>query len=127
MTGAAGGGSLHGCAVLVIEDEFYQARETHQTLERAGAQVIGPFASDDGLEELLDRQPVDLVLLDINLGEGPSFDAAYLLRAKGIPFVIVTGYDAAALPQDLAQVPAIAKPVDAGTLVAHLNGVIAVR
>lgn len=127
MNSAGGNGSLHGCAVLVIEDEFFQARETRQTLEQAGAQVIGPFASGDGLEALLDRQAVDLALIDINLGEGPSFDAAYLLRARGIPFVIVTGYDAAAMPQDLADVPAIAKPVDSARLMMHLNGVFASR
>ena len=65
---------------------------------------------------------IDAALIDINLGQGLSFDFARQLREKGIPFVFLTGYDAAILPEDLADAACISKPADRARVLALLAG-----
>src|SRR3546814_983738 len=36
---------LAGCSVLVIEDNFFLAEDARDTLERAGATVLGPVSN----------------------------------------------------------------------------------
>ena len=62
--------------------------------------------------------PIDVVLIDINLGHGLSFDFARTLKAQTIPFVFLTGYDAAMLPEDLATSAYLSKPADAARVAA---------
>jgi DNA-binding LytR/AlgR family response regulator len=49
----------------------------------------------------------------VNLGQGPSFEPALELLARGVPVVLVTGYDAKVIPAELAKLPYLQKPVDA--------------
>ena len=39
--------SPSGAAVLVVEDEYYLAREMADHIERVGGSVIGPFATTE--------------------------------------------------------------------------------
>ena len=59
--------SLKGLRVLVAEDEFAIAMFLVDYLELKGAQVVGP-AGDQALGRLVDEHPIDVALLDINLG-----------------------------------------------------------
>jgi DNA-binding response OmpR family regulator len=102
---------LQGKRILVLEDDYYLARDEKALLESAGAAVVGPFGSGFGRAELPDKGEVDAALVDINLGSGPSFDAARALSDQEIPFVFVTGYDAGVIPEDLSHVQRIEKPV----------------
>lgn len=113
-------GSLAGKRILVLEDDFYLADDEKALLEEAGAEVVGPFGSRTSMTELDKALPVDGALVDINLGNGPSFAFAHSLRERGIPFVFVTGYDAAVIPAELADMPRIEKPVRPRSLVAAL-------
>ena len=99
--------------VLVLEDDYYLADDARRTLEDAGARVMGPFFDpDEAVRGAEERQP-SCALLDINLGEGPSFVAAERLRAHGVPIIFVTGYDAETIPPALQDVPRLQKPIDA--------------
>lgn len=107
---------LTGRRVLVLEDLFYLAMDVRSILQKAGADVIGPFATAKEAMSGLEQQSPDCALLDVNLGEGASFDVARALRTRGTPFVFFTGYDASALPPEFADVPRLEKPVDARRL-----------
>ncbi|HYW16724.1 MAG TPA: response regulator [Allosphingosinicella sp.] len=108
---------LSGTKILVIEDEFYLAMDIKEALERAGGQVRGPFAdAGDGLAEL-ERERPDCAIVDINLGNGPSFEIAEELQRWGVPFLFLTGYDAPAIPPGLADIERLEKPADSGTVV----------
>jgi CheY-like chemotaxis protein len=104
--------TLSGCQVLIVEDDYYQAHDYKQLLEEAGATVVGVTASVPDLDSLLARVSIDVGLIDINLGGSLSLDFARGLRERAIPFMFVTGYDAAMLPDDLSDVPCISKPAD---------------
>jgi len=103
---------LAGACILVVEDEFYLAAELKETLELAGGNVLGPCSHAGAVSQVLDRTIPDCAIVDINLGTGPSFDTAKNLLARGIPFVFLTGYDAASIPSQLAHVERFAKPVE---------------
>ena len=60
--------------------------------------------------ELTERRP-DAVVLDVNLGRGPSFKLAEMLKDRGIPFVFVSGYDEAVIPAEFNDIDFLEKPV----------------
>lgn len=113
--------SFAGHRVLVVEDIFYLAMEVKTVLESAGAEVVGPFAtSETALQSIKQRMP-SCALLDVNLGEGASFDLARILRMRGVPFLFFTGYDRTALPPEFADVDRLEKPVTPARLLQALG------
>lgn len=109
---------LEGLRVLVIEDDYYIATDEQQALQDAGAVVIGPYAQ--AADAMASEGPVDCAVVDINLGRGPSFEAAATLRGRSIPFLFTTGYDAGAIPREFADVPRLEKPIREADLVAAI-------
>ncbi len=107
---------LLGRTIHLVEDDFCQARDAQQALLHAGASVIGPFGdSVTALRCIASREP-SCAILDIRLNDGVRFGVAAALKDKGIPFVFVTGLEATDIPEDLASVPVLQKPVDFRTL-----------
>ena len=115
---------LAGRRIVIVEDDYFQAEDSRLLLERAGAQIVAIAASTPDLAELLAKGSVDAGLLDINLGQSHSLDFARALRDHAIPFVFLTGYDAAMLPEDLAGRPCISKPADADKIVTELRNLM---
>ena len=115
---------LEGRRILLVEDEYFQARELKEMLEDIGAEVVGPTASADEVPAMLESAPVDAALIDINLGDGPSFRTAELLKRKGVPFAFVTGYDQENVPADLKAVPRIEKPARQNNLITLLSDLL---
>lgn len=118
---------LSGRRMIILEDDYYQAHDSKDTLEEAGATVIAVTATVPDLAPYLATGPIDAVLIDINLGRGLSFDFARSLRDQAIPFLFLTGYDAGMLPEDLAGSPYISKPADRARIVAGLAELVAGR
>jgi len=116
MTGAAPH-DLSGTTVLVIEDEFYLAMDVKEGIEQAGGTVCGPWPdAADGLAELRRGVP-DCAVVDINLGQGPSFKIAEELKRRNVPFLFLTGYDAPSIPPGFAEIERIEKPAGAERVV----------
>lgn len=114
--------ALSGYRIIILEDDYYQAEDSKQCLERAGAKVIAVTATVPDLTALLAKGRIDAALIDINLGRSLSFDFARELAAQAIPFVFLTGYDAGMLPVDLAGSPCLSKPADTARVVSTLAG-----
>lgn len=117
----SGSEKLTGKTILVIEDEFYIARDMATALSSAGARVAGPYANEESAwAELLSRRP-DAAVLDINLGHGPSFKLAEYMRNRDIPFVFVTGYNRSEQPEGFADAAWLRKPVNYRQLIGSLS------
>lgn len=116
--------ALNGRRVIIIEDDYYQAQDCRHLLEEAGAQVIAMSGTLPDVDTLLAGGPLDAALLDINLGHGLSLDFARELRRRAIPFLFLTGYDAATLPEDLAGSAYISKPAEGARILATLEQLI---
>jgi DNA-binding response OmpR family regulator len=109
---------LNGCSVLVVDDDFFLAEESREALEEAGATVLGPYGRADEAIGSLEENLPECAVLDLNLGPGPKFEVARAVKAKGVPMVLVTGYDENIIPPDLANTPCLQKPVSRAMLVA---------
>jgi DNA-binding response OmpR family regulator len=113
---------LSGRRIIILEDDYFQANDCKQMLEQAGASVILVSAWVPDLSSLGQEGPIDAALIDVNLGQELSFDFARKLRDQGIPFVFLTGYDAAILPEDLVGSAWISKPAAGAQVLALLAG-----
>jgi PAS domain S-box-containing protein len=107
----AGEADLSGHRILVVEDDYYLATDTARALRGAGAEVLGPCPTEDRAHDELDDQRPDAAVLDINLGAGPSFKLAAMLKDQGIPFVFTTGYDFETIPAEFDGIERLQKPL----------------
>lgn len=100
---------LTGKRILIVEDEFYIASNLRRSLHNLGAMVIGP-APDLATALPLAEDALDAAVLDVNLDYERSFPVVDRLRERGVPFMLLTGYDAWALPEAYQDAPCLAKP-----------------
>jgi DNA-binding response OmpR family regulator len=100
-----------GKSILVVEDEFIIGMMLCQELTRAGAVPIGPLSSVADAAKAIDVRVFDLVILDAKLGGGSGADLVASLKERGIPYVVVSGYEKSSLPLGLKGAPFVAKPV----------------
>ena len=67
-------------------------------------------------------RPVDVALLDVNLGGGRnSYPVADALASRGVPFAFVTGYGSGGVLARYQDRPVLSKPVDQRHLEATLR------
>jgi len=108
--------------VLVVEDDYLVAMDIVRTLERAGAEVIGPAPAVEAALEALEQAVPDGAILDINLGGEMAFPVADALMALGVPFIFATGYDAQVIPLRFTHVKRCEKPMASEQICAALFG-----
>jgi len=111
---------LSGCSVLVVEDNYILAMDICEWLDGAGAAVIGPVPDAEQALAKLDVDSVELAVIDINLGQGPTFEVADRLARERIPFLFATGYDQSAIPKNFASAPRLEKPFNGAELIAAI-------
>ncbi len=106
-------GGLQGRHVLVVEDEYLLAEDLRMTLERYGAEVLGPVPSvGEAMASIADHPELDGAVLDMNLRGNMVFPVADMLVARGITFFFTTGYMTSAVPERYAGVTRFEKPFD---------------
>lgn len=118
---------LTGYRILVVEDEYYIATDAAKALHGAGAEVLGPCRSEEAARGEISARRPDAVLLDINLGGGPSFKLAEALKDSGIPFVFVTGYDQGMIPTEFSGIERLEKPVQLRQIVGAISKLLTKR
>jgi DNA-binding response OmpR family regulator len=107
--------------ILVAEDEFLVYLALEEELRANGFEVLGPFTTVRAIHEALQRETVDMALLDINLGGELIYPVADILLARKVPFAFLSGYAARALPECYRDVPRLDKPCDPAMLLALLR------
>jgi CheY-like chemotaxis protein len=109
--------------VLVVEDEALIAFALEDRLRKAGAQIVGPFASvQAALAAIDDGESIDAAVLDIKLSEGNVFQVAERLKEMGVPFGFSTGLSEEEIPARFQAAPVWVKPSHDGDIVAWLAG-----
>jgi len=112
---------IRGLRILVVEDSVLVADVIAEALETAGATVIGPVGRIDPAMRLARDEALDGALLDVNLSGANSGPVAAALRARGIPFIFLTGYnDTSALPALFRDAPRLLKPFRERELMAEV-------
>src|SRR3712207_5856421 len=113
--------------IVIVDDEIDLAEAYAEYLGDLGHQVeVAPSAAH--LDDLLERGPVDLIILDLNMPGETGLDALRRLRAGGIgPVLILT-----ANPDPIERVVGlelgaddfVVKPVDLQELAARAAGLL---
>ena len=119
MGGLTGSNPLDGCHVLVIEGEYFLADEIEQELKSFGAKIVGPIADLGTAQDKLRRGDLDVVVIDIRLGEKFAWPIAGKLMRENITFGFATGYGAECIPERFLRVIRWEKPFDLSKLTAE--------
>jgi two-component SAPR family response regulator len=102
--------SLEGLAIMVVEDDFLAALELKRLVEERSGTVAGPVGRLEQAQELARNTEFDGAILDVKLDGSVSLPLVDDLTARGVPVILVTGYDASALPARFADMPRLPKP-----------------
>ncbi|HEY7548470.1 MAG TPA: response regulator [Hyphomicrobiaceae bacterium] len=111
---------LENISVLLVEDEPLVAVGVADQLTRAGATVVGPCSTTGGALAELDRRRIDVAIIDYVLADDNSEGLQAALEAKGIPFIVVTGYPRVLVRRDQRQ-RVLSKPVAPEVLASTLK------
>jgi len=104
-------GSLHSMRVMIVENDDLNATLLQLQLEREGLQVVGVADTVQSALEMIDRLQPQLAFLDFCLADNEdSTPVAEVLAARGIPFLVATGMEAARLPAVFDAGAKLAKP-----------------
>lgn len=110
--------------ILVVEDSYFQAEDLRIAFHDAGFSNVSCSGGEDGAIASLAGDPPDLVILDIDLGDGPTFKLAEALDARGVPFLFFTAYDRWALPSRWRGVAHFLKPVSGREVVRAAQAIL---
>src|ERR1044072_7398657 len=111
---------LNGKTILLVEDEFLLALQLEELLQSRGATVLGPFRKLGDAMQAAQREEFDFAILDVNLNGTMVYPLADDLLARGIPFLFLSGYSLANLPERFRAVTRLNKPCDRGLLISIL-------
>nr|WP_294506487.1 response regulator [uncultured Rhodopila sp.] len=104
-----------GLSILVVDDEAMIVMLLEDMLADLGCTVAGSAGSVAQSLAVIDRarQTLDGAFLDINLRGELVYPVADELKARGVPFVFVTGNAVHGIDPGYAGVPALSKPFGA--------------
>ncbi len=86
---------MNSKVILVVEDDFLNRRLTKKVLQENGYLVLEAKNADETLK-ILNKELVDLAILDINLGDGEmdGISLGNLIQNKQkVPFIYLTAYE----------------------------------
>ena len=110
--------------MLVVEDEALLALELETGLRELGCEVVGPARNLAEAQRLAEAEPrLAAAVLDVNLGGGELvFPVADALAARGVPYLLATGYGSAGPLEgrDAGAVAVLRKPYQRAALAAAL-------
>lgn len=116
-----GGPPASGPRALIVEDHGPLAMQLREIVETAGFEVLGPAATLSAATALAVSGAPTVALLDVNLNGVRVYPLARALRREGVPFALISGYDAADLPEDLRDAILISKPASADSISSFLR------
>ena len=111
--------------VLLVEDEFLLSAVLSADLQDSGYDVLGPFASLSRGLEAVGAESFDGAVLDINLKGEMVYPLAEELLRRGIPFLFLSGYEAANMPDAFRGHARLAKPANPAVLLRAVRTMLA--
>ena len=103
-------------AILIVEDESILAMLLEDFLDDLGYAPPAVASNVAQALRIIDAGDFDFAILDINLGGEQSFPIADALDARGVPYIFMTGYGAAGVPERLRDHYILQKPYGAEAL-----------
>ena len=113
--------------VLIVDDEPIIAMDLESSLVDAGYEIAGVTGRIATALLLVESEIIDVAILDANLGGEDSTPVAVALSARGVPFLVCSGYDAHQLPPALRGAPFLRKLANSNEIIETVNGMLAAR
>lgn len=110
--------------ILIVEDRFLVADDLSRLCLRHGGEIAGPVPDVGRARQMASEEPLDLAILDIDLQGRNVFGVAAILDRRGVPFVFVTGYGPAHLPERYRGRPLVSKPYSEADLLTHISSLL---
>ena len=111
--------------ILVVEDSLAIAELIGESLERVGYAIVGPATTLQAACAVARTAEFDGAVLDLKLGEDLCLPIATILKARGIPFVVLTGYPVRLEFPEFEPAAWIAKPMQRGVLAEAIDRMVA--
>lgn len=100
-----------GSRAFVVEDETLVLFSLEDVLADLGCEVVAQaMRLDQAIATASELGPVDVAILDVNIGGKPVFPVAEILKERGVPLVFATGYGREGLPPEWQDHAVIVKP-----------------
>lgn len=113
---------MQGKNILIVEDEYLLAEDLRMTLERFGAEVLGPVPSvGEAMAAVADHPELSAAVLDMNLRGNMVFPVADMLMARRVPFFFTTGYADSLIPDRFSNILRFEKPFDPDQVAAEIG------
>lgn len=117
--------SLQGRQILIVEDSPVVAPFTADVVGELGCTVIGPAPNMAVARQLLEEEQFDAAIMDIHIRGERVFPLLEVLEARGIPFVLSSGYADWAIPDKWQDRPRLQKPYTIDQVEAALKSLLA--
>ena len=101
---------LTGRRILVVEDSPVVGPFTADILCDLGCEVVGPAPNMAAARELIEAEDFDAALMDVHIRGERVFGLCEILEAKGVPFILTSGYADWQMPDKLEDRPRLQKP-----------------
>ncbi len=113
--------------ILLVEDNETIIMGLKYSLEQEGFQVKSAKTKKE-TQEIISKDPVDLILLDVTLPDGNGFDICKIVKEKlDIPVIFLTAQDeetSVVIGLDLGADDYIIKPFRTRELISRINSVL---
>ncbi len=110
--------------ILLIEDEPILAFALEEYLLETGFEIAGVAGRLETALALINNGDFDAVVLDANLAGVSAAPAATALRARGSPFIVISGYSSDQQHSAFQGALCLQKPCQPADLVRALNSVL---
>ncbi|MET0482173.1 MAG: response regulator [Aestuariivirgaceae bacterium] len=109
--------------VLIVEDEILLAMELQEIIEEAGHQVVGHALDSRAACRMVEELRPDVVLLDVNLRDGPTGTevARRIKERSNVAIVFVTANAGRLAPTYHGAIGAVDKPFTQATILSVLS------
>lgn len=119
--------ALAGRRILIVEDEMVVAMLLEDMLEELGCEVVATATRPAEALAAIQAHRIDAAVLDLNLDGQLSHEVADALAARGVPFILSTGYSQIELKQAHPEPPVLRKPFRSDDLGRALLQVLSVE
>jgi CheY-like chemotaxis protein len=108
-------GRLKDRRVLLVEDSPVVGPFTAELLGELGCEVVGPAPNMAAARELVESDaPIDAAMMDVHIRGERVFPLCDALAARGVPFLLTSGYADWQMPDKWEDRPRLLKPYTIG-------------
>ena len=117
-----------GSRAFLVEDEALVLFSLEDVLADLGCEVVGQATRlDQAMAMAQTLGPLDVAILDVNIGGTTVFPVAQVLSERGVPLVFATGYGRDGLPPEWQGYAVIVKPYSVQDIERALTPLLAGR